>query len=200
MKITSLIRMFALLVLAALPTAAQQANSAWLTDNGRAKLESLRASGFEALFNLDYEAARKNFRELAESLPNHPAGPQFLAASLWIEALYQSRRLQSSLYDSDSFYSQNEDKADPRTVDQFRTWTRQARQLSQARLKQSPPAPEAVYFLGATEALQATFAEGVERRHFAALKDGADAVDRHREVIKLNPSYHNAEITMAFYE
>src|SRR6266851_5693175 len=86
---------------------AQQTNSAWLTDNDRAKLESLRAAGFEALFNLDYEAARKNFREIAESLPNHPAGPQFLAASLWIETLYQSRRLQSSLYDSDSFYSQN---------------------------------------------------------------------------------------------
>ena len=28
---------------------AQQTNSAWLTDNDRAKLESLRAAGFEAL-------------------------------------------------------------------------------------------------------------------------------------------------------
>src|SRR5437773_624672 len=179
---------------------AQQTNSAWLTDNDRAKLESLRAAGFEALFNLDYEAARKNFREIAESLPNHPAGPQFLAASLWIETLYQSRRLQSSLYDSDSFYSQNEDKADPRTVDQFRTWTRQARQLAEARLKQSPRDPEALYFLGATEGLKATFEEAVERRHFAALKDGSDAVDRHREVIKLNPTYHDAEITIGLYD
>jgi len=179
---------------------AQQANSAWLTDNDRAKLESLRAAGFEALFNLDYEAARKNFREIAESLPNHPAGPQFLAASLWIETLYQSRRLQSSLYDSDSFYSQNEDKADPRTVDQFRTWTRQARQLAEARLKQSPRDPEALYFLGATEGLKATFEEAVERRHFAALKDGSDAVDRHREVIKLDPAYHDAEITIGLYD
>ncbi len=200
MKITSLIRMFALLVLAALPTVAQQTNSAWLTNKDRAKLESLRASGFEALFNLDYEAARKDFRELAESLPNHPAGPQFLAASLWIEALYQSRRLQASLYDSDSFYSQNEDKADPRTVDQFRTWTRQARQLAEARLKQSPRDPEALYFLGATEGLKATFEEAVERRHFAALKDGSDAVDRHREVIKLDPNYHDAEITIGLYD
>src|SRR5258708_19061511 len=62
---------------------AQQTNSAWLTENDRTKLESLRSAGFEALFNLDYEAARKNFRELAESLPSHPAGPQFLPASLW---------------------------------------------------------------------------------------------------------------------
>src|SRR6266852_5073380 len=200
MKFITAIRVLSLIVLAAVPVVAQQTNSAWLIDNDRAKLESLRAAGFEALFNLDYEAARKNFREIAESLPNHPAGPQFLAASLWIETLYQSRRLQSSLYDSDSFYSQNEDKADPRTVDQFRTWTRQARQLAEARLKQNPRDPEALYFLGATEGLKATFEEAVERRHFAALKDGSDAVDRHREVIKLDPTYHDAEITIGLYD
>src|SRR5712692_839258 len=200
MKFSALIRVLFLVVLTAVPLAAQQTNSAWLTENDRAKLESLRAAGFEALFNLDYEAARKNFREIAESLPNHPAGPQFLAASLWIETLYQSRRLQSSLYDSDSFYSQNEDKADPRTVDQFRTWTRQARQLAEARLKQNPRDAEALYFLGATEPLKASFQAAVERRHFAALKDGSDAVDRHREVIKLDPVYHDAEITIGLYD
>src|SRR5712692_844447 len=179
---------------------AQQNNSAWLDDSDRARLESLRTAGSEALFNLDYENARKNFREIAESLPNHPAGPQFLAASLWIETLYQSRRLQSSLYNSESFYSENEDKADPRTVDQFRTWTRQARQLAEARLKQYPRDTEALYFLGATEGLKASFEEAVERRHFAALKDGSNAVDHHRDVIKLDPSYHDAELTIGLYD
>ncbi len=188
------------LVLGCCSSFGQQSNLPWLTEADRAKLESLRTAGFDALFNLDYDNARKNFRELAESLPNYPAGPQFLAASLWIETLYQSRRLQSSLYDSDSFYSPNEDKADPRTVDQFRNWTRQARQLAEARLKQSPRDPEALYFLGATEGLKASFEEAVERRHFAALKDGSDAVDRHREVIKLDPSYVDAEITIGLYD
>jgi hypothetical protein len=200
LRFSAFIRVLFLIVLAAVPTVAQQTNSAWLTDNDRAKLESRRAAGFEALFNLDYEAARKNFREIAESLPNYPAGPQFLAASLWIETLYQSRRLQSSLYDSDSFYSQNEDKVDPRIVEQFRSWTRQARQLAEARLKQVPRDAEAIYFLGAIEGLKATFEEAVERRHFAALKDGSDAVDRHREVIKLDPAYHDAEITIGLYD
>src|SRR5216684_2562400 len=200
MKFITAIRVLSLIVLAAVPVVAQQTNAAWLTDNDRTKLESLRAAGFEALFNLDYEAARKNFREIAESMPNYPAGAQFLAASLWIETLYQSRRLQSSLYDTDSFYSQNEDKADPRAVDQFRTWTRQARQLAEARLKQSPHDPEAIYFLGATEGLKASFEEAVERRHFAALKDGSDAVDRHREVIKLDPSYRDAELSIGLYD
>ena len=76
---------------------AQAAPASWLTDVERAKFEKLRIAGSEALFNLDYEAARKNFKEMADAFPNYPSGPQFLADTLWAETLYQTRRLQSSL-------------------------------------------------------------------------------------------------------
>src|SRR6266542_2992318 len=178
----------------------QSAAIPWLSEAERAKFESLRVAGSDALFNLDYETARRDFKEMALAFPNYPAGPQFLADSLWIETLYKTRRLQSSLYDSDSFYSTNEDKADPQVIDQFRAWTRQARLLAEARLKQSPGDREALYFLGATQGLKASFEEAVERRHYAALKDGSDAVDKHREVIKFDPSYHDAELTIGLYD
>jgi len=201
MKLTESFRYFLPLLLLVMPCSAPaQTPQAWLTDPDRAKFELLRTAGFEALSNLDYETARKNFKEIARLFPNYPAGPQFLADTLWIETLYRTRRLQSSLYDSDSFYSENEDKADPKTVDQFRTWMREAKQLAQARLKQYPRDAEALYFLGATEGLKASFEEAVERRHFAALKDGSNAVDRHREVIKIDPSFHDAEITIGLYD
>lgn len=180
---------------------AQPAAAPWLTPTDRAKFETLRIAGSEALFNLDYDAARKNFKEMAEAFPNYPAGPQFLADSLWIETLYQTRRLQSSLYGGDdTFYSTSDDKVDPAIIDQFRTLTRQARLLAEARAKQYPRDVEALYFLGAIEGLKASFEEAVERRHFAALKDGSDAVDRHREVIKLDPNYRDAEITIGLYD
>ncbi len=178
----------------------QSAAIPWLSEAERAKFESLRVAGSDALFNLDYETARRNFKEMALAFPNYPAGPQFLADSLWIETLYKTRRLQSSLYDSDSFYSTNEDKADPQVIDQFRAWTRQARVLAEARLKQSPGDREALYFLGATQGLKASFEEAVERRHYAALKDGSDAVDKHREVINFDPSYHDAELSIGLYD
>jgi tetratricopeptide (TPR) repeat protein len=180
---------------------AQQAPTHWLTEGERTKFETLRITGSEALFNLDYETARKSFKEIAQAFPNYPAGPQFLADSLWIETLYQTRRLQSSLYGGDdSFYSTSDDKVDPAIVDQFRSLTRQARLLAEARLKQYPRDTEALYFMGAIQGLKASFEEAVERRHFAALKDGSDAVDRHREVLKLDPSYHDAEITIGLYD
>ncbi|MDX6531505.1 MAG: hypothetical protein QOH41_3795 [Blastocatellia bacterium] len=180
---------------------AQQATAPWLTDTERAKFETLRIVGSEALFNLDYETARKSFKEMAVDFPKYPAGPQFLADSLWIETLYQTRRLQSSLYGGDdTFYSTSDDKVDPAIIEQFRNLTRQARQLAEARVKVYPRDVEALYFLGAIEGLKASFEEAVERRHFAALKDGSDAVDRHREVIKLDPTYHDAEITIGLYD
>ena len=193
----------AILFALAVPSAAfaQSAPPPWLTEAERAKFETLRIAGSEALFNLDYETARKSFKEMALAFPNYPAGPQFLADSLWIETLYQTRRLQSSLYGGDdTFYSTSDDKVDPAVVEKFRDLTRQARQLAEARLKLYPRDVEALYFLGAIEGLKASFEEAVERRHFAALKDGSDAVDRHREVIKLDPTYHDAEITIGLYD
>jgi len=72
--------------------------------------------------------------------------------------------------------------------------------LTEARLKQNPKDVEALYFMGAIQGLKASFAEAVERRHFAALKDGSDAVDKHRDVIKMDPNYRDAEITIGLYD
>lgn len=199
----SLLFIFALMVALFLPASvfAQAGPTPWLTEAERAKFETLRIAGSEALFNLEYEGARKSFKEMAVLFPKYPAGPQFLADTLWAEALYQTRRLQASLYgDDDTFYSTSDDKADPRLIDEFRNLTRQARNLTEARLKQFPKDTEALYFMGAIEGLKASFEESIERRHFAALKDGSDAVDRHREVIKLDPNYHDAEITIGLYD
>jgi tetratricopeptide (TPR) repeat protein len=180
--------------------AGESAKQAPLSEADRARFDDLRKRGFEALYNLDYEEARRNFKELAQLFPDHPAGPQFLAASLWAQTLNESRRLQSGLYNSDSFYAKTEDKVDPRTIAQFRDWTRAARQLAEARLKRDPKDAEALYFLGATEGLKAAFATAVQRSFFGALRDGSNSVDHHRDVLKLDPNFHDAELTIGLYD
>jgi len=154
----------------------------------------------EALRNLDYDKAQHDFKEIAQLFPNHPSGPQLLAARLWIKALYESRRLQSSLYSSESFYTNGDDKVDPKVVAEFRSLTRESKRLSEARLKQDPKDIEALDFLASTEGLKASFAEAVERRHYAALREGNDAVDHHREVLKLDPKFIDAQLTVGLYE
>ncbi len=179
---------------------AQQPVPTSLSEADFARFTALRRSGIEALYNLDYEKARQDFQEVARLFPDHPAGPQLLAARLWAKTLYESRRLQTSLYNKDSFYASGDDKVDPKVVEEFRSLTRQAKRLCDIRLKKNPKDIEALNFSAATSGLKASFQEAVERRHFAALRDGSDAVDRHREVLKLDPTYVDAKITLGLYE
>jgi tetratricopeptide (TPR) repeat protein len=165
-----------------------------------AHLEELRVSGVEALYNLDYDKALKDFKEMAQLYPDNPAGPQMLAARVWAKTLYETRRLQSSLYSSQGFYSSGDDKVDPKVIAEFRNLTREAKRLAELRLKKNPKDIEALHWLGSIEGLKASFEEAVERRHFAALKDGNDAVDHHRDVLKLDPTRVDANITLGLYE
>ena len=123
-----------------------------------------------------------------------------LAARLWIKTLYESRRLQSSLYSSESFYTKGDDKVDPKIVSEFRALTREAKRLADVRVKANPRDVEAIDALAAVAGLKASFEEAVERRHFAALRDGSEAVDRHREVLRLDPNYIDAQLTIGLYE
>jgi tetratricopeptide (TPR) repeat protein len=199
-EVKRFVMVMVLLLSAGLSARAQQPTSPWLSETERARFDSLRRSGFEALYNIDYDKALTDFKEIARLYPNHPAGPQMLASRLWIKTLYESRRLQSSLYSSDSFYINGDDKVDPKVVEEFRSLTREARRLAEAKLKQDPKNIEALDYLANIEGLKASFEEAVERRHFAALRDGNDAVNHHREVLKLDPKYIDAQVTIGLYE
>jgi hypothetical protein len=75
-----------------------------------------------------------------------------------------------------------------------------ARLLAEARLKRDPRDIEALYFLGSTEGLKAAFEAGVQRSFMSALRDGSRSVDRHRDVLQLDPSFHDAELTIGLYD
>ncbi len=174
---------------------AQQVNK---TAEPSSELDTLRAQGFEALYNLDYDGARRRFNEVARLFPDHPAGPQAIAATVWLQQLNQSWRLKASLYNNEA-YDGNKEKIDPKLLNEFREGTRKAKALSEARLRQTPSDLEALYFLGAVEGLESAFAAGVERRYMAALRSGSRSVDRHREVLKRAPDYRDAELTIGLY-
>ena len=104
MKYLFLFVLFAILVNSAL-TLGQEKEAKVLSD----RVEELRRSGIEALYNLDYAKAGNDFREIVKIDPTNPTGPQLLAARVWAKTLYESRRMQSSLYKSESFYSKGDE-------------------------------------------------------------------------------------------
>jgi hypothetical protein len=164
------------------------------------RLEELYAKGSAALFNLDYDSAQQTFKEMARLFPDDPTGTQMQAYTLWLETLNKSRLLQAAIYSTQSFYAGTEEKPDPRLLQNFRDLTRQATQLAKARLQRNPRDPQMLYILGAIETLKGSFAATIERRFIAALRDGSSGVDRQREVIKLDPNFHDAELSIGLYE
>jgi len=166
-----------------------------LAQDQQARLDTLRAEGYEALYNLDYETARNRFQKMVELAPDNPAGPQCMASSLWLQQLNQSWELKSTLY-STGAYTEGKAQVDRKQADEFRKWVRRAKQLAQARLRKDPHDVEALYFLGASEGVEASWAAGVERKFMAAFRAGTDSVDHHREVLKVAPNFHDAELTI----
>ena len=168
--------------------------AAILAQDEQARLDALRAEGYEALFNLDYEGARSRFQKMIDIAPDNPAGAECYASSLWVQNLNEAWKLKSTLYSDNA----NEAKArvDRKQSEEFRRWTRQAKQLSQARLRKNPKDVEALYFLGAAEGLESAFAAGVERKFMPAFRSGTDSVEHHRAVLKLAPEFHDAELTI----
>ncbi|HSE34134.1 MAG TPA: hypothetical protein VLA93_21350, partial [Pyrinomonadaceae bacterium] len=84
---------------------AQQVNK---TPEPSSQLDTLRAQGYEALYNLDYDGARRRFTEVAQLFPDHPAGPQAIAATVWLQQLNQSWRLKASLYNNEAYSGNKE--------------------------------------------------------------------------------------------
>ena len=78
-------------------------NAVFPAEATRVTLDELRAQGYDALFSLDYETAYRVFHEMTRVFPDHPAGPQCLAATLWLQELNRSRHRQASLYSTESF-------------------------------------------------------------------------------------------------
>jgi hypothetical protein len=164
------------------------------------RFDALRAEGFEALYNLDYEGARRRFRELTTAFPAHPAGHQLLAASLWLKTLNESRRLQASLYNNEGFYKEKDDKVDPKVQAEFRELTNRTKELCEARLKADPKDADALYYLGAVEGLKAAWGSMDERSFMSAMSNGKDSVSHHRELLKLDPTYLDAKVTIGMYD
>lgn len=186
------LRIILLLLVSVVATAAQVVDD-------RARLDKLRADGYEALYNLDYEGARRRFREMIQLAPDHPSGPQCMAASLWVEQLNESWELKATLY-STKAYAEGKRKVSASQIAEFRKWIRQTKALSEKKLRQNKSDVEALYFLGAAEGLDAAYAAAVERKFRSALKNGSDAVERHKEVLKATPDFRDAELTIGLQD
>jgi tetratricopeptide (TPR) repeat protein len=169
----------------------------------------LRAEANAASYNIDYATARAKYQEIRKRLPYHPAGDLYLATVTWLEHLYKSRRLQTSLYrDRSSFYAGADkakeetegDAVDPAVDRAFRDLMAQAKTKSLALVARDRNDADALYFLGAVYGVMAGYEASTARKFFTALRNGSRSVDAHKKVLKLEPDYYDAYISVGMYD
>jgi tetratricopeptide (TPR) repeat protein len=169
---------------------------------GLSEFDRLRIDGFNAVYNIDYKTARERFVQMTRLAPEHPAGYVYLANNLWLETLYQTHRLTTSVYTGESFYSQdaNEDKVDQKRDREFNDLIRQAIAATKARLIKNPKDVEALYYQASALGIRAAYGASVKRSFVRGIGDANESVKLQREVIKLDPNYVDAYLSIGFYE
>lgn len=164
--------------------------------------DRLRVEGFDAVYNLDYKTARERFLQMTRLAPDNPAGYLYLANNLWLETLYLTRRLTTSVYTGGSFYAENpnEDKVDPRRDREFQDLIKQAVAASKALLLKNPRDVEALYYQASALGIRAAYSSSVKRGFSRGIGDANESVKIQREVIKLDPNYVDAYLSIGLYE
>lgn len=162
--------------------------------------ETARKDGVDFLYNLDYVSATASFEEMRRLNPDHPAGHYYLATAKWLSILNSMRRLQTGLYTDDSFFSGSSDKIDPQQDGEFREFLNRAIVVSKARLRVNPKDIEALYFQGAAYGMLAGYEATVARRFKSALDNAKRGVELHKKVIKLDPDFGDAYLSIGLYD
>ena len=140
------------------------------------EFDHLRTEGFNAVYSLDYKTARERFLQMTRVAPDHPAGYVYLANNVWLETLYQNRRLNTSVYTGGSFYAQEkdaEDKFDAKRDREFNDFIRQALAATKARLTKNPKDVEAIYYNGSALGIRAAYATSVKRSFARSIADAS---------------------------
>jgi tetratricopeptide (TPR) repeat protein len=164
-----------------------------------AEVERLRVEGFNAVFSLDYAAAAKAFDEIVRIAPERPQGYLYRATNTWFKSLYDQRLLSTSLYSQDDFYAQKEKRPNPAVDKAFRADIARAISVAEANIKTNPKDVDSLYYLGAAHGALGGYEASVARAFLSALKHGNKSVDLHEKVLKLDPKYNDAYMTVGVY-
>jgi tetratricopeptide (TPR) repeat protein len=188
-------------VFAGLATAAGAASQDAQRRAGDRAVESarLRTIGLEAGYNLDHEEAVASFRAAIAADPDDPAPHRLLAATLWINALFEQGAVTIDDYLGQARTSAKRMPLSPDVDRAFREHIARATALAEARLRRDPRDADARFQLGAAHSYLASYIGTVEGRGLAALRAGRTAYNEHERVMALDPARRDAGMVVGMY-
>lgn len=185
---TRLIWAAAILLLAAAPAAASEESA------------RLRARAYDLAYNLDYEEATSTMEAAATADAADIAAERGLAVIPWLMISFSRGAVLVDDY-LGSISRQNVAMRQPpaELAARFQRHIGRAVQLAEAQAGRRPRDPEALYQLGATVGLQASYVATVEGRILGAFRAARRAYDAHEQVLELDATRRDAGLVVGTY-
>jgi hypothetical protein len=154
-------------------------------------------NGFQQLYSLDFQSARREFTSYQEARPDDPMGKAAVAASYLFQEFNTKGVLSSEFFmDNDKFLNglsgNPEDNANPEFVEA----NRQARAMADKELQTNPGDANALLVLTMTDGMESDYDQLIERKQLPALSLTRQAEDEAHKLLALDPEAKDAYVAL----
>jgi tetratricopeptide (TPR) repeat protein len=157
--------------------------------------------GFDAIYSLDYDDAERIFTALEKAYPQHPAPPLYLATIIWFRELWRRQDLDLDRFISPGFFARETSQVMPAQERRdFFDRIHESQALAQKILDGNSRNKDALYFMGASYGILGSFSITVDHSLRNAFRYGSKAYDCDRRIIRIDPKYYDAYMTVGLYE
>jgi tetratricopeptide (TPR) repeat protein len=154
---------------------------------------------FERFYNSDYDPAIQGFEKSLKAHPDDPFAVNHLLEVVLVREIDREGALNAELYLGTEFLHAKRMPVDADVSKRIEELTKQALQLSEARLKAKPDDADALYARGVTRSLSAINEGLIEKAWYSAFRDALGAYDDHKRVLELAPNYNDAKVVVGVY-
>lgn len=154
---------------------------------------------FEHFYNSDYDSAIQDFEKIQKAHPDDPFAANHLLEAVLVREIDREGSLTAELYVGNEFLRSKKVLVDPQVSVQLQELTKQALDLSDARLRAKPDDADALYARGVTRSLSAMYEGLIEKAWYTAFRNALGAYDDHKRVLELAPSYSDAKLVVGVY-
>ena len=157
----------------------------------------LLSDGFQRLYSLDFEGARKAFSDYEKEQPYDPMGKAAEAASYLFQEFNTKGVLSSEFFLNDGkllkgLSGNPEKNANP----DFLKANEEARQMAREQLNENPGDTNALLVLTITDGMESDYDQIVERKQISALLLTKRAEQEARKLIALDPNAKDAYVAL----
>lgn len=156
--------------------------------------------GFEAFYNMDYDAAIRLFQQERARYPDDPFVINHLLAAVLAKELDREGQLDATLYMGNKFLQLKAPPVDPQVRAQILALSQRSFALTNQELKKNPKDTDALFARAVARGLATVYSAVIEKKWLGALKQGLAAYHDDDRVLKIDPHYDDAKLVVGTFQ